>query len=168
MEKLCFINRITRPKIPRAVCLGLALLAMASCAEEEHNYEGVGNEFRLYGHVTDVGNASITVKVTKVEDAEGAARKRYIKKSEIPRIGRETQVHNNYEGPDCEEVYVGSTYDKEFQPIPLSDIDEGDYVLLEGNIRESKVDCGTDSEDWDHRPVYILARQVAHQKALRS
>jgi len=141
---------------------GLAALALlvSGCAPD--NYEGNGHEFEIQGQVVGVGDSSVKVKILKVIEAEGRAASRYLVNGES-NIGKETRVHDNYEGSWCEESVVGQEFDYEEREIDLADIAIGEFVDIIGNIRDKKDSCGKYAT-YSERPVYEEVRKIGENQ----
>lgn len=162
-----WVEQLGREKVKKhpsyrwAIAGGLASLALivAGCST---NYEGDGDEFEVQGQVIDVGERSVNIRILRVIEAEGDARSRYLDNGESI-IGKETRVHDNYQGGWCEENTVGQEFGLEGQVIDLREIKQGDLVDIIGNIRESKKRCGgrrTGFSRYEKRPVYEEVRLI--------
>lgn len=127
---------------------GALLLLTAGCAK---NYEGDGNSFTIRGPVQEVGDNSITILPVDVVDAEG-------KSIDWFEADDATRVHDNYNNEWCNQKDVGEVFDTAGDPQGLADVQEGEWVELQGSIRESKETCGKYAR-WEHRPVFETATE---------
>lgn len=125
----------------RSVALVSALaLGAVGC----YNYSGEGNEFTVYGEVTDPGEESLKVRVTGIEEANGEADGWF-------KIGAEHQLHDNC---NCHGAFkaneqTGFVYDGNEAVIEPSSVMAGKCVVVTGAIRNHKVGKYT-----HERPVY--------------
>lgn len=128
----------------------IALLFFAGCVDP--NYDGEGNDFIIRGPIQDVGDNSIQILPLEVVEAEGKAEDWF--HGDDP-----TRVHDNYKDEWCNQDEVGEVFDADGNPQLLADIQEGEWVELSGQIRESKTSCGK-TPMWDHRPVFETATEL--------
>jgi hypothetical protein len=150
MDKLRFFDR----KIVRGgLVLGFGALALSSCGAFDHNYEGEGNEFTISGPILDIGDDSIKIMPLEITETNGEADGWFDEDDE-------TRIHDNYENEWCNAKEVGGVvYDAGGEEVEMHDLEEGDWVEVEGRIRESKTSCGK-TPTWDDRPVFEEVREI--------
>lgn len=125
------------------------------------DYDGSGDEFAVTGQITDVGERSIKIDTAQVDRADGDAEGWFNQ-------GNETQIHDNFEGDECELEQVGAEYDITGAEVELGNLSVGQWVSVEGNIRDS-AECGVviqgnaqiyGAADWEGRAVYTSVQVV--------
>ena len=140
-------------KYARSLATAASLTLIASCGSFDRNYEGSGNEFTIRGPITDVGEKSIKIYPKEVLNAEGAA-EGWFSEDAV------TQVHNNYGDSGCNDHEVDyQIIDEAGNPEGLDMLQEGDWVEIQGRIRESKKSCG-DSPSWGETPVFDEVHEI--------
>lgn len=144
------MEQLSYRRILSAGAAGLLLFLAAGCAEP--NYAGEGNNFTIRGPVQEVGERSVTILPAEVIDANGQA-------VEWFHPDDPTQVHDNYKDGSCDITTVGNAQDRSGATESLEDIQEGEWVEIQGQIRESKTSCGK-SPMWEDRPVFVSVEEL--------
>lgn len=131
-------------KISKIVAAGALAVGLAACVNPD--YEGEKNKFVVEGFVTDVGEAEVAIVPKDIIEVHGEAKKWF-------HIDQEHHLHHDYQDEDCDEIIVGKEFNKEGNPQEIGDLNPGEWVTVEGRIRESKISCGK-SSSWEYWPVY--------------
>lgn len=131
----------------------LAAIATLSACTDSTDYGGEGDGFTLRGPIVAVGERSIKISPQVIVDANGDATGWFAE-------GKVTQVHNNYEDDGCDIHEVGNVIlDRAGHTEELDDLKKGEWVEVDGRIRDSKTSC-SDSPFWDQRPVFDEVREL--------
>lgn len=127
------------------LAIPMGALALSGCGP---NYSGAGNEFVVYGKVTDPGKHSLKAEIHAIEGAQGEAEEWF-------KLGNVHQLHDNC---DCQGLWnsnktLGIVYDRRGYEIEPSDVAIGACVRFEGRIR-----ADSEGKYSDNRPVYETAQ----------
>jgi hypothetical protein len=128
-----------------------AVLAFLSAGCSEINYEGKGNHFVIEGPITEIGDQSVRIKPTDPISLEGKSEHWFNTNN-----GGTNQIHNNYQDDGCSERHV----DRESNEIQMKNLQVGEWIKVEGDIRESKDACGKHPA-WSERPVFTSVQEIA-------
>jgi hypothetical protein len=132
----------------RIAAAAITLAGVVGCG----NTSPEKHTFTIEGPVLVVGERSITMMPRNIVETEGKASK-WFKET------KPTQVHNNYNNDSCDRKTIGKTFSTSNQPEPLSEVEVGEWVRVEGAILESHDSCGENASS-DYRPVYIKAQEM--------
>lgn len=118
-----------------------------------HDYDGDNNEFKLRGQIVDLGERSIKLVPEVIIDSNGKAEGWFD-------TDDETRVHNNYKNELCNVKEVDNVIlDESGEEQAINGLQVGDWVEVEGRIRESKTSCSK-TPTWDERPVFNQVEEV--------